>query len=160
MEIQWIVRPIKAFFADKKAFFWPRPSSAGLSTRWLLKGLVIGLPWLLPVLITSMKALLTAVLLLASAAPAALAQKEIPKAEAMTSALWVTSTRWGPPAFHPSTTRWLQPGKACKEGWMNIGAGYCKKRRGLSESCDRDAGYCLLYSLQSNEHMTPSYPPK
>ena len=21
-------------------------------------------------------------------------------------------------------------GKACKEGWMNIGAGYCKKKKG------------------------------
>ena len=55
-----------------------------------------------------MKALLTAALLLASASPA-LAQKEIPKAEGHDQCPLGYVTRWGPPAFHPSTTKLLQP---------------------------------------------------
>ena len=52
---------------------------------------------------------ITAALLLASASPA-LAQKEIPKAEGHDQCpLGYVNTLGGPPAFHPSTTKLLQP---------------------------------------------------
>ena len=78
-----------------------------------------------------MKALLTAVLLLASAAPAALAQTEIPKAEghAQCPLGYVNTlgtTCVSPIYYEVAPTN----GKACKEGWMKIGAGYCKKKKG------------------------------
>ena len=76
------------------------------------------------------KALLTAALLLASASPA-LAQKEIPKAEGhdqcplgYVNTLGTTSD--SPVYYEVAQTH----GKACKEGWMNSGAGYCKKKKG------------------------------
>ena len=79
----------------------------------------------------SMKALLTAVLLLASAAPAALAQKEIPKTEGhdqcpLGYVNTLGTTCVSPIYYEVAPTS----GKACKEGWMNIGAGYCKKKKG------------------------------
>ena len=86
---------------------------------------------LLPVLTISMKALLTAVLLLTSAAPAALAQKEIPKAEGHNQCHLVYVNTLGTTCVSPIYYE-VAPtnGKACKEGWMNIGAGYCKKKKG------------------------------
>ena len=77
------------------------------------------------------KPLLTAVLLLASAAPAALAQKEIPKAVGhdqcpLGYVNTLGTTCVSPIYYEVAPTN----GKACKEGWMNIGAGYCKKKKG------------------------------
>ena len=79
----------------------------------------------------TMKALLSAVLLLASSAPAALAQKEIPKAEGhdqcpLGYVNTLGTTCVSPIYYEVAPTN----GKACKEGWMNIGAGYCKKKKG------------------------------
>ena len=79
----------------------------------------------------SMKALLTAVLLLTSAAPAALPQKEIPKAEGhdqcpLGYVNTLGTTCVSPIYYEVAPTN----GKACKEGWMNISAGYCKKKKG------------------------------
>ena len=79
----------------------------------------------------SMKALLTAVLLLASAAPAALAQKEIPKAEGhdqcpLGYVNTLGTTCVSPIYYEVAPTH----GEACLEGWMNIGMGYCKKKKG------------------------------
>ena len=78
----------------------------------------------------TMNALLTAVLLLASASPA-LAQKEIPKAEGhdqypLGYVNTLGTTCVSPIYYEVAPTH----GKACKEGWMNIGAGYCKKKKG------------------------------
>tara|TARA_Y100001933_G_C18819671_1_gene488679 strand:+ start:137 stop:376 length:240 start_codon:yes stop_codon:yes gene_type:complete len=77
-----------------------------------------------------MKALLTAVLLLASAATAALAQKEIPKAEGHDQCPLGYVNTFGTTCisaiyYEVAPTN----SKACKEGWMNIGAGYCKKKK-------------------------------
>ena len=84
---------------------------------------------LLPLLMT-MKALLTAALLLASASPA-LAQKEIPKAEGHDQCPLGYVNTLGSTCVSPIYYE-VAPihGKACKEGWMNIGAGYCKKKKG------------------------------
>ena len=84
----------------------------------------------------SMKALLTAALLPASAAPAALAQKEIPKAEGhdqfpLGYVNTLGTTCVSPIYYEVAPTN----GKACKEGWMNIGA-VIARRRALSESFD------------------------
>ena len=78
-----------------------------------------------------MKALLTAVRLLTSAAPAALAQEEIPKAEGHDQCHPGYVNTLGTTCFSPIYYE-VAPtnGKACKEGWMNIGAGYCKKKKG------------------------------
>ena len=78
-----------------------------------------------------MKALFTAVLLLASAAAAALAQKEIPKAEGhdqcpLGYVNTLGTTCVSPIYYEVAPTN----GEACKEGWMNICAGYCKKKKG------------------------------
>ena len=78
-----------------------------------------------------MRALLTAVLLLASAAPAALAQKEIPKAEGhdqcpLGYVNTLGTTCVSPIYYEVAPTH----GEACHEGWVNIGAGYCKKKKG------------------------------
>ena len=77
-----------------------------------------------------MKALLTAALLLASASPA-LAQKEIPKAEGhdqcpLGYVNTLGTTCVSPIYYEVAPTH----GKACLEGWMNIGMGYCKKKKG------------------------------
>ena len=79
----------------------------------------------------TMKALLSAVLLIASAAPAAQAQKVIPKAEGhdqcpLGYVNTLRTTCVSPIYYEVAPTN----GKACKEGWMNIGAGYCKKKKG------------------------------
>jgi len=78
----------------------------------------------------TMKALLTTALLLVSALPA-LAQKEIPKAEGhdqcpLGYVNTLGATCVSPIYYEVAPTN----GKACKEGWMNIGAGYCKKKKG------------------------------
>ena len=78
-----------------------------------------------------MKALLTAALLLASTAPAALAQKEIPKAEGhdqcpLGYVNTLGTTCVSPIYYEVAPTN----GKACLSGWVNIGAGYCKKKKG------------------------------
>ena len=77
------------------------------------------------------KALLTAALLLASTSTAALAQKEIPKAEGhdqcpLGYVNTLGTTCVSPIYYEVAPTN----GEACKEGWMNIGAGYCKKKKG------------------------------
>ena len=77
------------------------------------------------------KALLTAALLLASTATAALAQKEIPKAEGhdqcpLGYVNTLGTTCVSPIYYEVAPTN----GEACKVGWMNIGAGYCKKKKG------------------------------
>ena len=130
-------KPVQAvLLADKKVFFWIK-GKLGLSEYQMAGclGLVERLDsWistgLLPFLMT-MKALLSAVLLLASAAPAALAQKEIPKAEGhdqcpLGYVNTLGTTCVSPIYYEVAPTN----GKACKEGWMNIGAGYCKKKKG------------------------------
>ena len=76
-----------------------------------------------------MKKALLALLVLASAAPAAMAQKKIPKAEAhdqcpLGCVNTLGTTCVSPIYYEVAPTN----GKACKEGWMNIGAGYCKKK--------------------------------
>ena len=78
-----------------------------------------------------MKALLTAVLLLASAAPAALAQKEIPKAEGhdqcpLGYVNTLGTTCESPIYYEVAPTN----GKDCPSGWVNIGAVHCKKKKG------------------------------
>ena len=78
-----------------------------------------------------MKALLTAALLLASASPA-LARKEIPKAEGhdqcpLGYVNTLGTTCVSPIYYEVAPTN----GEACREGWMNIGAGYCKKKKGV-----------------------------
>ena len=79
----------------------------------------------------TMKTLLTAALLLASASPA-LAQKEILKAEGHDQCplgyLNTLGTTCVSPIYYEVAPT---NGKACKQGWMNIGAGYCKKKKGL-----------------------------
>ena len=77
------------------------------------------------------KALLTAALLLASTATAALAQKEIPKAEGhdqcpLGYVNTLGTTCVSPIYYEVAPTN----GKACLSGWVNIGAGYCKKKKG------------------------------
>ena len=62
---------------------------------------------------------------------AALAQKEIPKAVGFNQcpAGYVNtlgSTCVSPVYYEVAPTH----GKACRPGWMNIGAGYCKKKKG------------------------------
>ena len=79
----------------------------------------------------NMKALLTAALLLASASPA-LAQKEIPKAEGhdqcpLGYVNTLGTTCVSPIYYEVAPTN----GEACREGWMNIGAGYCKHKKGV-----------------------------
>ena len=62
---------------------------------------------------------------------AALAQKEIPKAAGFDQcpAGYVNTlgTTCVSPVYYEVTPTY---GKACKPGWMNIGAGYCKKKKG------------------------------
>ena len=67
----------------------------------------------------------------ASAAPAALAQKEIPKAEGHDQCPLGYLNTFGTTCVSPIYYE-VAPtnGKACKEGWMNISAGYCKKKKG------------------------------
>ena len=78
-----------------------------------------------------MKSLFAALLLASSVAAPALAQKEIPKAEGhdqcpLGYVNTLGTTCVSPIYYEVAPTN----GEACKEGWMNIGMGYCKKKRG------------------------------
>ena len=68
-------------------------------------------------------------LVAATAAPAALAQKEIPKApghdQCPMGYVNTLGTTCVSPIYYEVAPTY---GKACKSGWMNIGAGYCKKK--------------------------------
>ena len=74
--------------------------------------------------------------LLVTAGPA-LAQKEIPKAVGhdqcpLGYVNTLGTTCVSPVYYEVAPTN----GQACKAGWMNIGAGYCKKRRDPSGSSE------------------------
>ena len=78
-----------------------------------------------------MKALLASCLLLASTSVPALAQRGIPKAEGhdqcplgYVNTLGTTCVSSIDYEVAPTN------GKACLSGWVNIGAGYCKKKKG------------------------------
>ncbi|AHF64105.1 hypothetical protein Syncc8109_1749 [Synechococcus sp. WH 8109] len=76
-----------------------------------------------------MKQALFALLIIESATPSALAQKEIPKALnhdqcPLGNLNTLGSTCVCPIYYEVAPTN----GKACKSGWMNIGAAYCKKK--------------------------------
>ena len=150
-------RPVKPAFW--KVFYWIKDklglSEYGMAALVWVKGSSLACCSASSSLMISMK--YPAVLLLASAAPAALAQKEIPRLKAMTSAHWATSTRWGP--LRSTHLLRVAPthGKACKEGWMNIGAGYCKKKRGPRNPVI-GTGCCTFALLEKQGHMTPSHP--
>ena len=78
-----------------------------------------------------MKSLFAALLLASSVAAPALAQKEIPKAEGhdqcpLGYVNTLGTTCVSPIYYEVAPTN----GVACKEGWMNIGMGYCKKKKG------------------------------
>ena len=78
-----------------------------------------------------MKSLFAALLLASSVAAPALAQKEIPKAEGhdqcpLGYVNTLGTTCVSPIYYEVAPTN----GDACKEGWMNIGMGYCKKKKG------------------------------
>ena len=78
-----------------------------------------------------MKALLATGLLLASTTVPALAQKEIPKAPGHDQCpLGYVNTLGINCVSHIYYEVAHTHGEACKEGWMNIGAGYCKKKKG------------------------------
>ena len=76
-----------------------------------------------------MKQALFVLLVIASATPSALAQKEIPKASGHDQCplgyLNTLGTTCVSPIYYEVAPT---NGKACKSGWMNIGAGYCKKK--------------------------------
>ena len=78
-----------------------------------------------------MRSVLLALLPLVLAPSAALAQKEIPKAPGFDQcpAGYVNTfgtTCVSPVYYEVAPTN----GQVCKAGWMNIGAGYCKKKKG------------------------------
>ena len=78
-----------------------------------------------------MKSLFAALLLASSVTAPALAQKEIPKAEGhdqcpLGYVNTLGTTCVSPIYYEVAPTN----GEACKEGWMNIGMGYCKKKKG------------------------------
>ena len=82
-------------------------------------------------LLIAMKVLLANRLLLASTSLPALAQKEIPKAEGhdqcpLGYVNTLGTTCVSPIHYEVAPTN----GKACLSGWVNIGAGYCKKKKG------------------------------
>ena len=62
---------------------------------------------------------------------AALARKEIPKVRGHDQCplgyVNTSGTTCVSPIYYEVA---LTNGEACKEGWMNIGAGYCKKKKG------------------------------
>ena len=82
-----------------------------------------------------MHKLLLALLPLALAPSAALAQKEIPKAPGFNQcpAGYVNTlgTTCVSPIYYEVTPTNVE---ACQAGWMNIGAGYCKKKNGPPRS--------------------------
>ena len=63
--------------------------------------------------------------------PAALAQKEIPKAPGHDQCPLGYVNTLGTTCVSPVYYE-VKPtnGEACQKGWMNIGAGYCKKKKG------------------------------
>ena len=78
-----------------------------------------------------MKALLASCLLLSLTSATALAQKEIPKVEGhdqcpLGYVNTLGTTCVSPIYYEVAPTN----GKACLSGWVNIGAGYCKKKKG------------------------------
>ena len=79
----------------------------------------------------AMKALLACSLLLTSASAPALAQKEITKAEGHDQCPLGYVNTLGTTCVSPIYYE-VAPanGKACLSGWVNIGAGYCKKKKG------------------------------
>ena len=85
--------------------------------------------WLVALL---MRHFLIALLPLLVAPSASLAQKEIPKAEGhdqcpLGYVNTLGTTCVSPIYYEVAPTN----GEACLEGWMNIGAGYCKKKKGV-----------------------------
>ena len=80
---------------------------------------------------SQMRSVLLALLPLVLAPSAALAQKEIPKAPGFDQCPLgyvntLGTTCVSPVYYEVAPTN----GQACKAGWMNIGAGYCKKKKG------------------------------
>ena len=79
-----------------------------------------------------MRSVVTALVLASSAiAVPAFAQKEIPKAEGHNQCPLgyvntLGTTCVSPIYYEVAPTH----GEACLEGWVNIGAGYCKKKKG------------------------------
>ena len=79
-----------------------------------------------------MRHLIAALVLMSSVgAPAALAQREIPKAEGHDQCPLGYVNTLGSACVSPIYYE-VAPtyGKACLSGWMNIGAGYCRKKKG------------------------------
>ena len=68
-------------------------------------------------------------LIAVTASPAVMAQKEIPKApghdQCPLGYVNTLGTTCVSPIYYEVAPTY---GKACKSGWMNIGAGYCKKK--------------------------------
>ena len=79
-----------------------------------------------------MRSFLLALIPLLVVPSAALAQTEIPKAEGHDQCplgyVNTLGTTCVSPIFYEVAPTY---GKACLSGWMNIGAGYCKKKKGL-----------------------------
>ena len=78
-----------------------------------------------------MRRLLLAFLPLLLTPSAALAQKEIPKAPGHDQCPFGYVNTLGTTCVSPVYCE-VAPtnGEACRAGWMNIGAGYCKKKKG------------------------------
>ena len=79
-----------------------------------------------------LRCFLLALLPLLASPSASLAQKEIPKAEGhdqcpLGYVNTLGTTCVSPIYYEVAPTN----GEACLEGWMNIGAGYCKKKKGV-----------------------------
>ena len=79
-----------------------------------------------------MRHFLLALLPLLAVPSASLAQKEIPKAEGHDqcplSYVNTLGTKCVSPIYYEVAPT---NGEACLEGWMNIGTGYCKKKKGV-----------------------------
>ena len=79
-----------------------------------------------------MRHLIAALVLMSSVgAPAALAQREIPKAvghdQCPLGYVNTLGTTCVSPIYYEVAPTY---GKACLSGWMNIGSGYCRKKKG------------------------------
>ena len=101
-------------------FRWSPKASWHPKQAWLYRGCLDDL---------EMKQALFALLVIATATPSAMAQKEIPKAPGhdqcpLGYVNTLGTTCVSPIYYEVAPTN----GKACKSGWMNIGAGYCKKK--------------------------------
>ena len=79
-----------------------------------------------------LRCFLLALLPLLASPSAPLAQKEIPKAEGHDQCplgyVNTLGTKCVSPIYYEVAPT---NGEACREGWMNIGAGYCKKKKGV-----------------------------